>query len=129
DGLQLDAHRRNKPARRRRLPLRRVGNAALRPAQHRTRRPTRDGRSASQKAIPDGGRMTEFMTDSQILEQRITDALVTIRREWPHMMPRSASGSRPGGGAKSAQITADDDADTGIDSDRTNRPVALPRAG
>ena len=71
--------------------------------------------------------MSEQLTETQALEQRITDALVTIRREWSAMMPRGASGSRPGGGAKSAQITADDDADTGIDIDKTTRLVAVRR--
>lgn len=71
--------------------------------------------------------MSETRTETQALEQRITDALTTIRREWAAMMPRGASGSRPGGGAKSAQITADDDADTGIDIDRTTRLVAVRR--
>lgn len=67
------------------------------------------------------------MTQTQHLEQRITEALVTIRREWPAMMPVGASGSRPGGGAKSTLITADDDDDTGTDIDRHTRLVSLRR--
>lgn len=66
-------------------------------------------------------------TETQRLEQRITEALVTIRREWPAMMPVGASGSRPGGGAKSALITAADDDDTGIDIDRSTRLVSVRR--
>ena len=66
-------------------------------------------------------------TESQHLEQRITQALVTIRREWPAMMPVGASGSRPGGGAKSTLITADDDDDTGHDIDRHTRLVSIRR--
>ena len=67
------------------------------------------------------------MTETQHLEDRITQALVTIRREWPAMMPVGASGSRPGGGAKSTLITADDDDDTGHDIDRHTRLVSLRR--
>lgn len=50
---------------------------------------------------------TEHLTESQHIEQRITQALVTIRREWPALRLGPPSSS-PGGGAKSAQITADD---------------------
>lgn len=71
--------------------------------------------------------MTEHLTESQHLEQRITQALVTIRREWPAMMPKGPAGSRPGGGAKSTLITADDDDDTGHDIDRHTRLVSLRR--
>ena len=67
------------------------------------------------------------MTETQHLEDRITQALVTIRREWPAMMPVGASGSRPGGGAKSTLITADDDDDTGHDIDRHTRLVSVRR--
>lgn len=69
---------------------------------------------------------SEFMTDSQILEQRITEALVTIRREWGHMLPTGAPGRSPGG-AKSNLITADDHDDTGVDIDRQTRLVSLRR--
>lgn len=44
------------------------------------------------------------------------------------MMPVGASGSRPGGGAKSALITAVDDDDTGIDIDRHTRLVSARRS-
>lgn len=43
------------------------------------------------------------------------------------MMPVGASGSRPGGGAKSTLITAADDDDTGIDIDRHTRLVSVRR--
>lgn len=69
----------------------------------------------------------EHRTETQALEERITTALATIRREWGHMLPRGATGSRPGSGAKSAQITADDNADTGHDIDRTTRLVDTRR--
>ena len=49
---------------------------------------------------------SEFMTDSQILEQRITDALVTIRREWAHMMPTGPAPIRYGVG-RAAGIVGD----------------------
>lgn len=71
--------------------------------------------------------MTEPRTETQALEQRITDALVTIRREWAAMIPVGAPSKPPGGGAKSALITADDDADTGHDIDATTRLVSLRR--
>lgn len=67
------------------------------------------------------------MTQTQHLEQRITEALVTIRREWPAMMPVGAPSKAPGGGAKSALITADDDADTGHDIDAMSRLVSARR--
>lgn len=66
-------------------------------------------------------------TETQHLEQRITEALVTIRREWPAMMPLGASSGRPGSGAKSTLITADDHDDTGLDIDRHTRLVSLRR--
>lgn len=69
----------------------------------------------------------EHLTESQHLEQRITQALVTIRREWDAMMPTGAPGKRPGGGAKSTLITAADDDDTGHDIDRATRLVSLRR--
>ena len=47
------------------------------------------------------------MTETQHIEDRITQALVTIRREWPALRLGPPSSS-PGGGAKSARITADD---------------------
>lgn len=70
--------------------------------------------------------MTEFMTDSQILEQRITDALATIRREWDHMLPVGPAPIRYGIG-RQAQIMADDHADTGADIDAGTRLVSLRR--
>lgn len=52
--------------------------------------------------------MTE-PTETQQLEQRITEALVTIRREWDAMLPVGAPGRSPGG-AKSAGIVGDNSA-------------------
>lgn len=69
---------------------------------------------------------SEPMTETQALEQRITDALVTIRREWPHMMPVGAPPRSPGGAA-STRITADDHADSGADIDPATRLVSLRR--
>lgn len=71
--------------------------------------------------------MSEYRTETQALEDRITQALVTIRREWPNMLPVGASGRRPGGGAKSTLITADDHDDTDADIDRHTRLVSLRR--
>lgn len=54
---------------------------------------------------------TEPRTESQQLEQRITNALATIREGWPHMMPKSAPAARLGsGGSKSAGIAGDNSA-------------------
>src|SRR5690606_40487423 len=85
---------------------------------------------------------SEFMTDSQILEQRITDALVTIRREWGHMMPTGPAPIRYGVG-RAAGIVGDnsppkwrsdgtpwwpaDNADTN-DVDATTALVSLRRS-
>ena len=77
---------------------------------------------------------TEHLTESQHLEQRITQALVTIRREWPALRLGPPSSS-PGGGAKSAQITADDHkrgewhvlGDNVVDVDAATRCSALRR--
>ncbi len=74
------------------------------------------------------------MTQTQRLEQRITEALVTIRREWPALRLGPPS-SNPGGGAKSAQITADDHkrgewhvlGDNVVDVDAMTRCSALRR--
>lgn len=73
-------------------------------------------------------------TETQHLEQRITEALVTIRREWPALRLGPPSSS-PGGGAKSAQITADDHkrgewhvlGDNVVDVDAMTRCSALRR--
>lgn len=78
--------------------------------------------------------MSEHLTESQHLEQRITQALVTIRREWDALRLGPPS-SRPGGGSKSAQITADDHnrggwhvlGDSVIDVDAMTRLSALRR--
>ena len=51
--------------------------------------------------------MTQPLTDTQHTEQRITEALAAIRREWPHMLPTTAPGQRIGRGSKAAGITAD----------------------
>lgn len=66
------------------------------------------------------------MTQTQHLEQRITEALVTIRREWGHMMPTGPAPIRYGVG-RAAQITADDHAETGADIDATTALVSLRR--
>lgn len=74
------------------------------------------------------------MTETQHLEDRITQALVTIRREWPALRLGPPSSS-PGGGAKSAQITADDHkrgewhvlGDNVVDVDAMTRCSALRR--
>ena len=68
----------------------------------------------------------EPRTETQALEQRITDALVTIRREWPHMLPTGPPPVRTGTG-QSARITADDHATTGADIDPGTRLVSLRR--
>lgn len=51
----------------------------------------------------------EHLTESQHLEQRITQALVTIRREWPAMMPTGPSVVRlsMGGSTGAAGIVGD----------------------
>lgn len=69
-----------------------------------------------------------------MIEQRITEALVTIRKEWPALRLGPPSSS-PGGGAKSAQITADDHkrgewhvlGDSVVDVDAMTRCSALRR--
>ena len=66
-------------------------------------------------------------TETQHLEQRITDALVTIRREWPAMMPLGPAPIRFGVG-RQARITADDHASTGADIDGGTVLVSLRRA-
>lgn len=70
---------------------------------------------------------TEPRTETQHLEQRITDALVTIRREWDAMMPVGPSAVRYGVG-RAAQITADDHAHTGADIDAGTKLVSLRRS-
>lgn len=78
--------------------------------------------------------MSEHLTETQHLEDRITQALVTIRREWPALRLGPPS-SRPGGGSKSAQITADDHnrgewhvlGDSVVDVDAMTRCSALRR--
>lgn len=71
--------------------------------------------------------MTEgHLTETQALEDRITRALVTIRREWPHMLPTGPAPIRYGVG-RQAQITADDHAETGADIDAGTRLVSLRR--
>ena len=68
----------------------------------------------------------EPRTETEALEQRITDALTTIRREWPHMLPVGPPPVRTGTG-QSARITADDHATTGTDIDPSTRLVSLRR--
>lgn len=71
--------------------------------------------------------MSEHLTETQHLEDRITQALVTIRREWDAMMPTGPSAVRYGVG-RAAQITAPDHADTGADIDAVTRLVSLRRS-
>ena len=71
--------------------------------------------------------MSEPRTESQRIEDRIVTALATIRREWDHMLPTAAPAQRIGGGSRSAQITADDHADTDRDIDPATRLVSLRR--
>ena len=54
----------------------------------------------------------ERLTESQHLEQRITQALVTIRREWDAMMPKGPAAARPsmGGSGTAAGIVGDSSA-------------------
>ena len=56
--------------------------------------------------------MSEHLTESQHLEQRITQALVTIRREWDAMMPKGPAAVRPsmGGSGTAAGIVGDSSA-------------------
>ena len=67
------------------------------------------------------------MSETREIEERITTALATIRREWDHMIPTGAPGRRPGSGSQSARITAHDHADTGADIDPATRLVSLRR--
>ena len=67
------------------------------------------------------------VTETQRIEDRIVTALATIRREWDHMLPTAAPAQRIGGGSRSAQITADDHADTDRDVDPATRLVSLRR--
>ena len=69
---------------------------------------------------------TEHLTETQALEQRITDALTTIRREWGHMLPTGPAPIRYGVG-RQARITADDHAETTADIDGGTRLVSLRR--
>lgn len=68
----------------------------------------------------------EHRTETQALEQRITTALVTIRREWGHMLPTGPAPIRYGVG-RQARITADDHAHTSADIDGGTRLVSLRR--
>lgn len=88
---------------------------------------------------------TERLTESQHLEQRITQALVTIRREWDAMMPTGPAAVRPsmGGSGGAAGIVGDssapwlddlgrphwrtDHARGGADVDPTTRLLSLRR--
>lgn len=67
-----------------------------------------------------------MVSETQQLEDRITKALVTIRTEWPAMMPTGPAPIRFGVG-KQARITADDHAHTNADIDGTTRLVSLRR--
>lgn len=86
----------------------------------------------------------EPRTETQALEQRITQALITIRREWDAMLPVGAPGRSPGGPGRAVGIAGDntppeydsqgrpywrsDHADTNLDIDPTTTLVALRRA-
>ena len=70
--------------------------------------------------------MSDHLTETQALERRITDALVTIRREWGHMLPTGPAPIRYGVG-RQARITADDHAQTTADIDGGTRLVSLRR--
>ena len=83
----------------------------------------------SNDTTPEGdftSRMPGPRTETQALEQRITQALETIRREWGHMLPVGPAPIRYGTG-KQSRITADDHAATTTDIDATTRLVSLRR--
>lgn len=79
--------------------------------------------------------MTEYVTETARLEERITTALQTIRSEWDHMLPTTAPAVRLGGGSRAVGITqsrettpAADYYDTNTpDVDATTRLVSLRR--
>ena len=50
--------------------------------------------------------MTEVRTEAQAIEERLLEALTTIREEWDHMLPDGPPAQRPGG-ARSVGIVAD----------------------
>lgn len=50
----------------------------------------------------------DYMTEAQQLEQRLTKALTAIRAHWPALIPSRPSSGQPGGGDRTALITADD---------------------
>lgn len=51
--------------------------------------------------------MSEYVTETARLEERILAALRTIRDEWGHMLPTTAPAVRLGGGSRSVGITGD----------------------
>ena len=70
--------------------------------------------------------MSEHLTESQRIEDRIVTALATIRREWDHMLPTAAPAQRLGGGSRSAQITADDHRLFAVQLPDINAEIILP---
>lgn len=67
--------------------------------------------------------MTEPRTETQALEQRITDALVTIRRDHPLLLPTRPSGARLGNKGKAALIKHADSDERGDDIDALTRRI------
>lgn len=63
------------------------------------------------------------MTDTQILEQRITDALVTIRRDHGLLLPTRPAGSMPGLKRSASLIKHADDSERGDDIDMLTRRI------
>ena len=68
-----------------------------------------------------------LQTNAERLAHDIAQACASIRRDWPHMLPRNAPAQRLGGGSRSAQITAADHAPTDSDIDPLTRLVSLRR--
>ena len=67
--------------------------------------------------------MTEPRTETEALEQRITDALVTIRRDHPLLLPTRPSGARLGNKGKAALIKHADDDERSDDIDALTRRI------
>lgn len=71
--------------------------------------------------------MTEVRTEAQAIEERLLEALTTIRACWGAMLPKAAPVQRIGGGSRSTRITLADDDSRGGDIDPTTRLVSLRR--
>ena len=67
--------------------------------------------------------MAEFLTDTQVLEQRITEALVTIRRDHALLLPTKPTGSMPGLKRSASLIKHADDAERSDDIDGLTRRI------